>query len=263
MRTFDPTTTSGTALAELFRTWCQLRDNTPELGMDGGVLVGAVRETFETLGLDVDGPASQVDAAADQHVFTVFGLSCDHSDELYVAGVIPGEHAEAVVELATSEEHFGRWASTFTAPSADAAAQLAYAQVEDGDTDGHYDRTVIPGDPEYGDVTPTGCAYPPNLLDDLREELDGWFDDHPTWHRPRAVTFTVTTDYDDGPWWDTQGPTFHYDADPDREERRDIPVDKLPDVDFDGTAVDGALVALGEWSHPQPGDTLRIAFPTT
>ncbi|MFD6967373.1 hypothetical protein [Streptomyces sp. NPDC059949] len=122
MLSFDPTTTSGEALANLFYTWCELRGSDPEAEVDGGDLVEAVKDMFTDLGLDVAGPDSQVDMPVDHKVFTVVGLSCDHSDELYVAGVIPGEHASAVVELDRNEDHFGRYANTFTAESADEAA---------------------------------------------------------------------------------------------------------------------------------------------
>ncbi|MFE7759635.1 hypothetical protein [Streptomyces sp. NPDC057429] len=64
MLTFDPTTTSGTALASLFRVWCSLRGTDPQGEVNGGDLTQAVAEHFEALGLDVGGPASQVDAPA-------------------------------------------------------------------------------------------------------------------------------------------------------------------------------------------------------
>lgn len=68
---FDPTTTSGKALTSLFRTWCALRgDDDPEGDINGGDLVEAVAEHFEALGLDVDGPASQVDAPAGRDAAT-------------------------------------------------------------------------------------------------------------------------------------------------------------------------------------------------
>lgn len=262
MRTFDPTiSTSGRALADLFRTWCRLRGDDPDGEVNGGDLVTAVGEMFEGLGLDVGGPASQVEVAAGQHVFTVFGLSCDHSDALYVAGVLPGEHADAVVvELKTDEDHFGRWAATFPTATADEAADLARRQVADGDEDGHTDRALIPTEAQYDDVTPGRYVYPKNLIDDLRDALTEWFDDNPDHTRPSAVSFRITHDFDDGPAWSTYGPTFHYDQDPEREERRDIPVDQLPDVDFDRTAVADALVEIGDFEHPQDGDTLRIAL---
>ncbi|MGQ4404388.1 hypothetical protein ACN6K4_006012 [Streptomyces hayashii] len=143
MPSFDPNTTSGEALANLFYTWCELRGPDPEAEVDGGDLAEAVAGMFTSLGLDVAGPDSQVDMPADHNVFTVFGLSCDHSDELYVAGVIPGEHATAVVELDRDEDHFGRYARTFTAESADAAADRARGRVEDGDPAGVTDRISL------------------------------------------------------------------------------------------------------------------------
>ncbi|MYX26819.1 hypothetical protein GTY75_09075 [Streptomyces sp. SID8381] len=256
-RTFDPTTTSGHAIAELFRTWCRLRGEAPEAEVDGGDLVTAVGEMFESLGLDVGGPASQVDAMAGQHVYTVFGLTIDGVNELLVAAVVPGEHAEAAVVLKTSETHHTRWAGTFVAESADAAAVLAYQQVADTAPNGWPDA-------DLGDVTPDRHGYPKRLVNDLRDALTEWFDDHPEHPRPSAVSFGITHSYDDGPAWSTYNPTFHYDQDPDREERHDIPVDKLPDVDFDLTAVADALVEISDFEHPQDGDTLRIALrPST
>ncbi|MFG3132937.1 hypothetical protein ACGFZU_35215 [Streptomyces tendae] len=250
-RTFDPTTTSGAAVAELFRTWCRLRGDDPEGEVSGADFVTAAGELFEDLGLDVGGPASQVDPAAGQHVYTVFGLRWDHADSLLVSGVIPGEHAEAVVILDDVEEGFGRWAETFTADSAQAAADAARRQVEGVDDDAHA---------QYEDVTPSRYVYPTNLVDDLRDALTEWFDDNPKHPRPEAVSFRITHDYDDGPAWSTYGPTFHYGSDPEREERHDIPVDQLPSVDFDRTAVADALIEIGDFEQPQDGDTLRIAL---
>lgn len=97
---------------------------------------------------------------------------------------------------------------------------------------------------------------------DLRHALADYFAHHPHIARPDAVSFTTTPDYDGHPAWDTQGPTFHYDQDPDREERRDIPVDQLPDTDFAHTRVAHALTTIGNAEPPQPGGTLRIALPT-
>ncbi|MFF9192593.1 hypothetical protein [Streptomyces rochei] len=188
-RTFDPTTTSGAAVAELFRTWCRLRGDDPEGEVSGADFVTAAGELFEHLGLDVGGPASQVAPAAGQHVYT------------------------------------------------------------DGEAPAQYD-----------DVTPSQYVYPKNLVDDLREALTEWFDDNPEHTRPEAVSFHITHDYDDGPAWSTYGPTFHYGSDPEREERHDIPVDQLPSVDFDRTAVADALIEIGDFEQPQDGDTLRIAL---
>ncbi|MEU5958288.1 hypothetical protein [Streptomyces sp. NPDC047525] len=98
---------------------------------------------FTGLGLDVADPDSQVDMPADHNVFTVFGLSCDHSDELYVASVIPGEHATAVVELNRSEDHFGRYAHAVSAESADAAVGRARSLGEEGDPAGATDRVSL------------------------------------------------------------------------------------------------------------------------
>ncbi|MFD3967482.1 hypothetical protein ACFWRG_34565 [Micromonospora tulbaghiae] len=143
MLTFDPSTTSGKALADLFRTWCKLRGTDSEGEVSGAALVEAVEDMFGALGLDVGGPKVQVDMPSDHSVFTVFGLSCDHSDELYVAGVLPGDHAASVAALGSSEDHFGRYAHTFTAESADDAADHARAGVEEGDAAGVTDRIFV------------------------------------------------------------------------------------------------------------------------
>ncbi|MFF4276199.1 hypothetical protein [Streptomyces sp. NPDC001536] len=185
MLNFDLTTTSGRAIAELFRTWCSMGGNDPDSPVDGGDWMTAVNQWFESLGLDVHGSASQVDETAGQHV----------------------------------------------------------------QASGH------------GDVTPSQYEVPTNLLEDLREALLDWFDGNSDHLRPRAVSFHITDGYEDGPAWDTSGPTFHYDSDPDREERRDIPVDRLPDVDFERTFVADALIEISDFERPQPGDTLRIDLP--
>ncbi|WP_197371132.1 hypothetical protein, partial [Streptomyces clavuligerus] len=139
MLTFDPSTAS----AKLFHTWCELRGPDPEGEVRGGDLVEAVAAMFGAIGLDVGGPESQVDVPADHRVFTVIGLACDHSDELYVAGVLPGEHAESIAMLDRSEDHFGRYAHTFTAVSADSAADQARAGRKESDTAGVTDRYVV------------------------------------------------------------------------------------------------------------------------
>lgn len=250
MRTFDPTTTSGNAVADLFRTWCRLRGDKPGADVDRIELTTSVGEMFQDLGLDVAGPASQVDQTAGQHVYTVLGLSCDHSDELHIAAVVPGEHAEAVIELARDEDHFGRWASTITAASADAAADMA-RRFDNDDTEGLYDRMVVP--------TEITCGYPANLLETLREALTDWFDDNPEHARPLLVEFDVTHTYPEGAAWSEWGPTFHYATAPEREERKDIPVEQvMTGVDFTGTSVADALVELDEWERPTNGDTLRL-----
>jgi hypothetical protein len=243
-RTFDPTTTSGAAVAGLFRTWCRLRGDDPEGEVDGGDFVTAASEMFTELGLNVGGPASQVDPAADQHVYTVFGLRWDHADSLLVAGVLPGEHAEAVVILDDAEEGFGRWAETFTADSAQAAADAARRQVEDYT------------DEPFAEIT---GAYPEPLLDALRGALNDWFEDHPEHPRPALVEFDVTYTHPEGAAWSDWGPTFHYASDPEREERKDIPVEQvMTGVDFTGTRVADALVELDEEERPTNGETLRV-----
>ncbi|MEU5958275.1 hypothetical protein [Streptomyces sp. NPDC047525] len=252
MLTFDPTTTSGAALADLFRTWCKLRGDDPEGEVAGCDMMNALQATFKDLGLDVGGPVTQLEVPAGHRVFTVIGLDCDHSDTLYVAHVMPGEYAHAGVELETSEEHFGRWADTFTASSADAAAEMARRQVEGGDPGGNADRILIPTEPEDDETIPHG--YPSELVGALRDALTDWFEGHTEYARPRAVSFHVTFDYEDGPAWSEYDPTLHYDGAPVREEQSAI--------SFHRTLVAEALVELDEWWRPDGGDRLRIALPT-
>ncbi len=132
MLRFDPTTTSGSAVATLFRTWCSMRNAELTSGLEGPSLTETLKEAFVDLGLDLAGPASQVDAPGGQ-VFTVLGLRYDRADALLVAGVLPGEHAASVIDLSTDETNFIRWSDTFTAASADEAASAARAQVAEGD----------------------------------------------------------------------------------------------------------------------------------
>ncbi|MFD6335341.1 hypothetical protein ACFWGI_37970 [Streptomyces niveus] len=255
MPTFDPTTTSGVAVADLFRTWCALRGDMPGAQVDGIELAKAVGEMFQALGLDPVGPASQVDRTAAQHVCTVFGSRCDHTHDLHVAAVAPGEHADAVINLSPKDDPFGRRTSIFTTASA-GAADTARRQVENGDTEAFSDRMTA--SPE---VT---CGYPANLLETLRESLIDWFQDHPEHARPSRVEFDVTSTYPEGAAWSEWGPTFHYPSAPEREERKDIPVERvMTGVDFTGTSVADALVELDEWQRPTYGDTLRVATPPT
>ena len=134
MLAFDPTTNSGHAFAVLFRRWCELRGDDPEGEVDGADMLEALAQQFDALGLDIGGPASQLDVPADHRVFTVFGLTFDRAGGggLLVSAVVPGEHAEKVAVLANDEQGYGRWAQTFTAPSADAAAGFAREPVEGG-----------------------------------------------------------------------------------------------------------------------------------
>ncbi|MEU7072870.1 hypothetical protein AB0B30_27445 [Streptomyces narbonensis] len=130
---FDPATTSGSAVASLFRVWCSLRDADPGRRPAAAELAGAVEEMFADLGLDLDGPPAQVQPPGSGEAFTVFGLKYDHADALLIAGVVPGEHAPSAVELDGDEFRFSRWVDTFHAESGDAAARAARAQVERGD----------------------------------------------------------------------------------------------------------------------------------
>ncbi|MGW6792399.1 hypothetical protein [Streptomyces chartreusis] len=111
-------------------------------------------------------------------------------------------------------------------------------------------------------VNSVTASPPERARHDLRHALADYFAHHPHIARPDAVSFTTTPEADGHPAWDTQGATFHYDQDPDRDERRDIPVDQLPDTDFAHTRVAHALVEIGSAEPPRPGDTLRIALPT-
>ncbi|MGD1220616.1 hypothetical protein AB9Q10_19550 [Streptomyces krungchingensis] len=133
MLRFDPATTSGSAVASLFRVWCSLRDAGPGRRPEAVELADAVEEMFVSLGVDPAGPPAQVELPGTGEVFTVFGLRYDRADALLVAGVVPGEHAAAVVELDGDELDFSRWADTVRAESGDAAARAARAQVEGGD----------------------------------------------------------------------------------------------------------------------------------
>ncbi|WP_031036138.1 hypothetical protein [Streptomyces sp. NRRL F-5650] len=92
-----------------------------------------MEEMFAGLGLDPASPPAQVEPTSTGEVFTVFGLRYDRADALLVAGVIPGEHAAASVEVDGDELDFSRWIDTFRAESREAAAMAARAQVESGD----------------------------------------------------------------------------------------------------------------------------------
>lgn len=133
MLRFDPATTSGSAVASLFRTWCSLRDAGPGRWPEAAELADAVQEMFVGLVLDSAGPPAQDELPGTGEVFTVFGLRYDRADALLVAGVIPGEHAAAAVELDGDELGFSRWTDTVRAESGDAATRAARAQVEGGD----------------------------------------------------------------------------------------------------------------------------------
>ncbi|MFD9248314.1 hypothetical protein [Streptomyces bottropensis] len=101
------------------------------------------------------------------------------------------------------------------------------------------------------DVTPPRYEYG-TLLDDLRSALAEWFDDRPKIGRPAAISFRVTTDYDDGPAWATWSATAYYTDSPDGKVFKD---------DFERSFVSEALVELGDFDRPQTGDTLRVVIP--
>ncbi|MFD3815191.1 hypothetical protein ACFWRZ_08995 [Streptomyces rubiginosohelvolus] len=101
------------------------------------------------------------------------------------------------------------------------------------------------------DRTPPRYEYG-QLLEDLREALKEWFDDRPGVRRPAAVGFRVTTDYDDGPAWATDGATAYFTDSPDGVE--------YPH-DFERTAVADALVEIADFDQPQTGDRLIVVVP--
>jgi len=59
MLKFDPTTREGQALAGLFRACKDIEDG--DGGWDGGDVVQLLSDTFDDLGIDPDGPVSQLD----------------------------------------------------------------------------------------------------------------------------------------------------------------------------------------------------------
>ncbi|MFE3559446.1 hypothetical protein ACFXKW_32015 [Streptomyces sp. NPDC059193] len=99
------------------------------------------------------------------------------------------------------------------------------------------------------DVTPGAYG---ELLQDLRSELSEWFQDRPAVPRPAAVSFRITTQYEDGPAWAITGTSFYF---------TDQPHAIRHDHDFSRTAVADALTEISEYDPPQTGDTLRIALP--
>ncbi|MEU0857478.1 hypothetical protein ABZ352_18845 [Streptomyces griseofuscus] len=101
------------------------------------------------------------------------------------------------------------------------------------------------------DETPPRYEYG-ELLDDLRAALKDWFDDRPRIRRPAAVSFRVTTEYDDGSAWATDGATVFFSSSPQGLDYSH---------DFERSAVADALVEISEFDRPQTGDTLRIVVP--
>ncbi|MET9528185.1 hypothetical protein [Streptomyces coeruleorubidus] len=101
------------------------------------------------------------------------------------------------------------------------------------------------------DVTPPRYEYG-TLLEDLRSALADWFDDRPKIGRPAAISFRVTTEYDDGPAWATWSATAYFTDSPDGKVFKD---------DFERSFVADALVELGDFDRPQTGDTLRVVVP--
>lgn len=101
------------------------------------------------------------------------------------------------------------------------------------------------------DATPPRYEYG-TLLEDLRFALGEWFDDRPKRRRPAAISFRVTTEYDDGPAWATWAATAYFTDSP-----NGVP---YPD-DFERSSVADALVELGDLDRPQVGDALRVVIP--
>lgn len=100
------------------------------------------------------------------------------------------------------------------------------------------------------DVTPRRYSYG-ELLDDLRAALKEWFDEQPG-PRPAAIGFRITTDYDDGPAWATDGATAYFTSLSSGTPHRG---------DFGRSLVADALIEISEFDQPQFGDTLRVAVP--
>ncbi|KOV54582.1 hypothetical protein ADL00_29815 [Streptomyces sp. AS58] len=109
MLRLDPATTSGSAVAFLFRKWCFLRDAGPGRRPERLNWPTPWRTWPSASAWIRPAPHAQVELAGTGEVFTVFGLRYDRADALLMAGVIPGEHAAAVVELDGDELDFSRW----------------------------------------------------------------------------------------------------------------------------------------------------------
>ncbi|MFK0154177.1 hypothetical protein ACIQVK_19150 [Streptomyces sp. NPDC090493] len=101
------------------------------------------------------------------------------------------------------------------------------------------------------DVTPSRYKYGAPL-ENLRSALGEWFDDRPKARRPAAISFRVTTVYDDGPAWATSSATAYFTDSPDGMAFKD---------DFERSCVADALVEIGDFDQPQTGDTLRVVIP--
>lgn len=101
------------------------------------------------------------------------------------------------------------------------------------------------------DVTPPRYEYG-SLLEDLRTALAEWFDDRPKVRRPAAISFRVTTEYDDGPAWATWDTTAYF-----TDSTAGTPYGE----DFERSFVSEALVELGDFERPQTGDILRVVIP--
>lgn len=100
------------------------------------------------------------------------------------------------------------------------------------------------------DATPPRSVYG-TRLEDLRAALAEWFDYRPKVRRPAAISFRVTTEYDDGPAWATWDTTMYF---TDSEEGVKCP------EDFKRSLVSEALIELGDFDRPQTDDTLRVVI---
>jgi hypothetical protein len=135
--TFDPTAVEGQAIADLFRACKAIEDSTG--GWNGGDDVEAACDTFQLLGIDVNGPAEQVDAqgtdTAPYPAGTEYPFSI--SDIARSAAVVLGDgwHAES-----------GHWGVTgqLTAPG---GAALTVGVDYEGDL--YVEAKTSLGDAEY------------------------------------------------------------------------------------------------------------------
>jgi hypothetical protein len=109
MLRLDLATTSGSAVAFLFRTWCFLRDAGPGRRPEAAELAYAVEDMAVGLGLDPAGPPCASRAGWHGRGVHRLRAAVDRADALLMAGLIPDEHAAAAVELDGDELDFSRW----------------------------------------------------------------------------------------------------------------------------------------------------------
>jgi hypothetical protein len=82
--------------------------------------------------------------------FTVFGTVDDFTGRLTVASVLPGAHADQVVELLEDEPDVSRYAYVFAAPDANHAAAQARAAVDDQEDDADGQEEDVERCPDHG-----------------------------------------------------------------------------------------------------------------